>query len=261
MAIGWRRAAVLAVVTALVTGCPVKPSPDGHLTAQESELDFGEVLIGTNSGIGSLSWDNIDGPAVRTTACEIFAADANTAFAFAKPFVPGPIPKGVSTGALISFTPAKEASYTASATPVGVGPNNKPIAADSVQLTGKGVHRVSAAPLSVESAYFIDHQPLDFHKVVVGQHAYHTLSVRNNGNAVAVARVDWSQSPSAFTASMSSGGPAVQNISINANDVITLIITFSPTAVQVYNDALMISGAPNAIAGTTVTGEGVKPAE
>ena len=165
---------------------------------------------------------------------EIFAADANTAFAFAKPFVPGPIPKGVSTGALISFTPAKEASYTASATPVGVGPNNKPIAADSVQLTGKGVHRVSAAPLSVESAYFIDHQPLDFHKVVVGQHAYHTLSVRNNGNAVAVARVDWSQSPSAFTASMSSGGPAVQNISINANDVITLIITFSPTAVQVY---------------------------
>jgi hypothetical protein len=267
MVFGVRRVVGLAVVTALVTGCFIYPEPPAAvLPAEESVLDFGEVLFGTHSGIGSVGWDNPDGPGVRTTACPVTGADVSV-FSLATPFVPGFLPKGVSTRVSFTFSPPwppgseTEKTYTASTTLTGVVPPGAPISVQAVTLTGKGVWRVSVGPLSVESAYFVDHQPLNFGKGIVGQYADRTVTVKNTANAPEVARIDLPEASSVFTASMSSGGPAIKNISVNANDAITLIITFSPTAVEVYHDALLISGSPTERTGTTLTGEGIKPAE
>ncbi len=53
----------------------------------------------------------------------------------------------------------------------------------------------------------------------------------------------------------------MQNISINADDALTLIITFPlPSPCTATTRVLLVSSTTER-AGTTVTGEGVKPAE
>jgi hypothetical protein len=249
----------LVFLAGAIAGCSYTPPPDGLLTVTDQSYDFGKVLVGDSTTTsGRPDWKNTGRGVVRINGLTM-AGDTGAIEQIA-PFFPLFVNPGNLTWSIFfSFKPGEARRYTVQASPFGVGPNNRPVAADSTELTGTGVFQVAGGDLSLGGGYVQPGKALDFGNVVVKTSAYRTLTIANSGAGDIAATAHWAQQNQPFTVSMSSGGPPVRDVTVPAGGSVTVIMTFTPPAAQEYVNALVFRSVGNDLAGITVVGKGVAP--
>jgi len=252
---------VALVGLASVAGCSYTPPPDGYLAVTEPSYDFGKVLVGdSTTSSAHPDWKNAGRARVRMDGVHT-SGDTNTITLQPAAFPFNLNPGNFTASMFFTFEPTEARRYTIRAVAYGVGPNNRPVAADSTELAGTGVLQIDEGDLSLGGGYVQPGNGLEFGKVVVSTSAYRTVIVLNSGTGALTPTVEWRPAGGPFTASLSSGGAGVRMVSVPAGGSAALVVTFTPPAARKFVNALIVRSGGRGEAGISVSGTGVAPME
>jgi hypothetical protein len=244
----WGNRVFLVLFTLGLAGC----SGDFKFTGT-SPVDFGDVLVFTSSAPATLTWQNAG------TAHEVIGGRAETdpPFGLVGQFTAATIATNGTVSLQCAFTPQAVGAATGEAKlqVIRTVPRAK---SEKVGLKGKGVFYISDGNITISETIGggAPAQALDFGKVPVGTSKTLTISVKNATPAAVATTVNWSRNNQGFSSAPANGAA----LPIPANTAATVTITFTPTAVGVYQDSVAFKDATGKIvSGIMVKGEGVKP--
>jgi hypothetical protein len=231
------RARIVRIASSI---CPLLLAGCQYLAPNPPNLDFGEVVVGSESGRQDLRWTN-----VHTSAHRLDAMTVGGAFRMAENLAPQRIRSGESSRPVpIVFRPSREGAVLERAIPFG--DINIPIGLDA-RLTGTGV-----LPVVPEGGSLANLKPgvpataeIDFGDVVVGRAAYRTLSLRNTGTQDRLLTLDFVSGgnvhySAAATATVTS---RIDQVTVPAGSVHTIIVVFRPITEGSHLDFLGVYGS------------------
>ena len=214
-----RAAVTLSIITALAAGCSRHgPGAGGSGTllpdqgdGAGSDVDFGNVLVGSSSNQRPLTITNQGGAPLHLEAAAI-TGSAAADFQIVTPF-PAVIAAGARASAVGVFKPSAGGARTATVTV----PSDGSSGAVAIQLSGHGVDiEICTAPTA-----------LDFGPVQVqGTPATQSVTVTNCGQSPAVFSTSTISGPQAADFSM----VAVSTTTLQAGQSLDLQVSYSPAA-------------------------------
>jgi hypothetical protein len=231
---------ILSCCPVTLSGClPFDPTPP--------TLDFGEIVIGSESGNMAARWTNsaatrqvIDGITVSGQFREVSG-----------PGLDHRVPAGATSGPYnIRFRPTREGAVTERAVPYGffgmeVGVDARLVGSGVLPVVPEGGYLASVAPAVPATA------DIDFGSVVVKQAGYRTLTLRNTGPSDRLLVIQLDGGGSAFSAAATATMTSpIQSINVPGNSRVTIVLRFVPPAEGTFTDAAHLRSGSTARIGS-----------